>query len=509
MSITNRALRRLASGAGALALGLAGIAALGTAASADVGPDQPDAPAEGSLTIYKYAGDTGQAVEDLDQADLLNGVQFTVTRVGRLVGEEASQTCEPIDLTEAEDWVGLSGDSGLFSTAPEEPAGDFCLTATVYTEATVGGAAIFDPLPVGIYYVEETDPGDNPIVSPVPNFYVSIPTSNEGEDAGWNYDVVVYPKNQIMEGPSKAIAEGQEDLVVGGEVTWTITVPIPSLNNEDTFTTASVSDTLDSRLTYASSTVTVGGATLVENTDYTVSTTGGVTTWTFTPVTSGDGVVNIPSLYGAQGTNITIELVTSVDSIGDGTIPNDEYSSTFNDATVPGEPTPYTYWGQLSILKTDDSEPALNLEGAEFQVFELTDASCPPEAPETGAIATGTSNASGVVEWDEVANATVLGLWVANVNNGPAAPTPTKDYCVYETVIPSGHTATAISNPVTIEPGEVKQGTFTLTVVNPRTDGPDLPLTGAGGTLAMTLGGLLLVGVGAGAIVISRRRHEA
>lgn len=503
MSIKNRALRRLTSGAGALALGLASIAALGTAASAAVGPDQPNAPEDGSLTIHKYAGAPLGEDESLEDREMLDGVEFTVTRVGRLVGE----TCTPIDLTVAADWDGLQD---LFDTAPSAPTGTtFCLTETESVDVTEGGAATFDALPVGIYYVEETDPGDNPIVSPVPNFYVSIPTSNEGEDAGWNYDVVVYPKNQIMEGPSKTIAEGQEDLVVGGEVTWTITVPIPSLNNEDTFTTASVSDTLDSRLTYASSTVTVGGATLVENTDYTVSTTGGVTTWTFTPVTSGDGVVNIPSLYGAQGTNITIELVTSVDSIGDGTIPNDEYSSTFNDATVPGEPTPYTYWGQLSILKTDDSEPALNLEGAEFQVFELTDASCPPEAPETGAIATGTSNASGVVEWDEVANATVLGLWVANVNNGPAAPTPTKDYCVYETVIPSGHTATAISNPVTIEPGEVKQGTFTLTVVNPRTDGPDLPLTGAGGTLAMTLGGLLLVGVGAGAIVISRRRHEA
>ncbi|NLE19168.1 MAG: LPXTG cell wall anchor domain-containing protein, partial [Propioniciclava sp.] len=97
-----------------------------------------------------------------------------------------------------------------------------------------------------------------------------------------------------------------------------------------------------------------------------------------------------------------------------------------------------------------------------------------------------------------------LGLWIANSDE----PTnPTKDYCVYETAVPAGHTILDFNNTVTIEPGETN--TFELTVENLRTEGPDLPLTGAQGTMVMTLGGLLLVGAGAGALVVSRRRNEA
>lgn len=38
-------------------------------------------------------------------------------------------------------------------------------------------------------------------------------------------------------------------------------------------------------------------------------------------------------------------------------------------------------------------------------------------------------------------------------------------------------------------------------------EGPQLPLTGAGGTMALTLAGLALVGFGSGGILLSRRRR--
>ncbi len=487
MNTTKTALRRLAAGAGALALAMTGAIAAGTAAWAAVGPDQPGAPSAGTLTINKYAGDN---TDTPNPEDLLDGVEFTVTQVGRLV----EGTCTAIDLTDAPDWEGLDD---LFASAPDAPATPFCLTSVAQDDVTEDGRVVFD-LAVGVYFVQETDPGDNPIVSVVPNFYVSIPTAEDADADGWNYNVVADPKNQLMDQPSKTI-ENQTGLVVGDTVTWTLTVPIPSLNEEDVFESASVTDALDSRLSYASSSLSIGDTDLEEGTHYTVDED--VVTWTFV----GDG---LDLLYDHQGEDMTVTLVTTVDEVGDGSIPNDDYSSSFNDATVPGQVFPYTYWGQLSILKTDDSAPALNLKDAQFKVF-LPNASgrCDAEAPASGALATGTSDENGVVQWAGVTPTNVLGLWIANSPNG-ALSDASKDYCVYETVAPAGHSADPAGKLVTITPGAPVASVSALTVVNPKTEGPVLPLTGAGGTLVMTIGGLLLIGVGAGAIVISRRRRH-
>lgn len=78
---------------------------------------------------------------------------------------------------------------------------------------------------------------------------------------------------------------------------------------------------------------------------------------------------------------------------------------------------------------------------------------------------------------------------------------------MYETVVPAGHTATPIANPVTIEPGV--DDITALPVVNVKKSGPDLPLTGAQGVLAMTIGGLVLISMGAAAIALSKRRRES
>ena len=499
MTTTHTALRRLAAGAGALALSLAGFVAAGTAASADigpdqpgaptVGPDQPGAPTKGTLTINKYAGSPVGEGEMLDPADLLSGVEFTIREVGRSVED----TCTAIDLTDAADWDGLEG---LFASAPALPGGDFCLTGVTYVDETVDGKVVFD-LPVGVYVAQETDPGPNNIVSPVPAFYVSIPTSMGEAGAGWNYDVVADPKNQLMDKPSKIITERPDALVVGSNVTWELTVPIPTLNNEETFTEAVITDVLDSRLDYvAGSTVLTIGTTLAtEGVHYTVSDD---VVWTLTE--EGRAVLD-----ANMGQDMTISFKTEVLDVGDGNIPNDTYNSKFNGTSVPGTDIPYTYWGQLKIQKNDDSTPVKPLAGAEFQVFEMT-TTCPATAPESGVVATGVSDSTGLVQWDYTTPASSpLGLWIANSNT--ALTNPSKDYCLYETVVPAGHTAGVITNPVNIKPGV--NGLTTVTVVNAKKDGPDLPLTGAQGTLLLTLGGLALVGAGGGALALSRRRDNA
>lgn len=490
MTRTTTKLRGVAAGIGAVGLALAGTFAMGAPAYADeVGPDQPGAPTSGTLTINKYDGAPLGEGESLSDRETLDGVEFTVTRVGR----SENGDCSPIDLTNAADWADLED---LFDSAPATPAAPFCLVpSSAVTAVTANGQAVFD-LEVGMYFAQETDPGNNPIVSSVPDFYVSIPTSVGDSGQGWNYDVVADPKNQTLDAPSKTIAD-QTDLVVGDNVTWNISVPVPTLNNQETFTSASVTDVLDSRLSYVRSTVALNGTELVEGTHYNVDADG--VTWTFTQ--AGHTLLN-----DAMGGEITIDLVTSVDAVGDGSIPNEDYSSQFNGTSIPGEQVPYTYWGQLSITKIDDSDDALPLEGAEFQVFDSAGDVCPADAPNSGSIATGTSDTNGVVQWAGVTPTSPLGLHVANSEDGELS-NPSKNYCVYETVVPAGHTAMAVDNPVTITPGEDNVNAFE--VINPRTEGPELPLTGAGGTWLMTIGGLILVALGVTTVIVSRRRRAA
>jgi fimbrial isopeptide formation D2 family protein/LPXTG-motif cell wall-anchored protein len=516
------------AGTGAFALALAGTFATAQLASADPGPDQVAPTKTGSLTIYKYAGGPLGEDESLDDRDTLEGVEFTATRVGIVGGTEDDPTCTVIDLAKITDWTGIEA---LFdqptSNGPVTIPTGYCLSedeADIYVDETdEDGKLVFPVLPLGVFFVSETDSGEHPIVSPVPDFFVAIPTSNGKDENGWNYDIVAHPKNQLMEEPTKTIEDQPEsDLVVGDNVTWTIKIPIPTLNNNEKFTSANFHDVLDSRLEYVSSVVKIAGDEVDEDGEYRVDEDGVV--WSFTP----DGRL---LLDDAMGGEIEITLVTKVVSVGTGEIVNrggedGNYWSEFNGTEVPGGPSPATYWGQLSIKKIDDSKPAaLPLEGAVFKVFlpQLVEDEdedegadpvyeCAEEAPSTTPIATGKSNAQGVVVWENVNPNTVLGLWVSNVDDvaGVDLDDQSKDYCLYETTTPAGHVANPdlVANPtITIKPGEINK--LHKDVVNPKKDGPDLPLTGAQGTIAMSIGGLLLVGAGVAVALVSRRRNNA
>ncbi|MDO5494916.1 MAG: SpaH/EbpB family LPXTG-anchored major pilin [bacterium] len=482
---TTRFLQRTAAGFGALALAAAGALALAApaAAQSQPGPGQPGAPDSGSLTINKYKG---APRENPAPADLLNGVEFTVTQVGTTVGTD----CVPLNLAQASAWDGLPA---LFATTPASLTGDFCYVPGAQSATTVSGQAQFSNLDLGVYFVSETDPGPNNIVSKVPDFFVSVPMPQGA--SGWLYDVVANPKNQLMDAPTKTVAD-PETFVTGAIVPWTISARIPTLNDEK-FTVASVNDVLDSRLSYVSSIVSIGSTVLEEDTHYTVNPAG--VTWTFTEA-------GRLLLDGQMGQTLTIVMKTRVGDVGDGAIPNMTYSATFNGATVPGGTVPYTYWGKLTITKNDNSQPARPLAGAQFQVFSTAaDGTCPATAPSSGALATGTSNNAGLVEWAGLTPNNPLTLWIANSPDNPITPSPTKGYCVFETVIPAGHLATPIANPVMIGASPTP---LELNVVNPRREGPRLPMTGAQGTLVLTAGGLALIGLGAGGVAVARRRND-
>lgn len=513
--------RRALAGVSAIALGLTGVAALSTAANADTGNIDPEA--ESSLTIHKYLGLhdgdfgpnngtelEGDDVPDLDTAD---GVEFTVRQVGVIDGDE---NCVALDVTDTDDWDLIAG---AYGTDPEEwgdEEGDYCFVdGKEWTESTDGGVAVFNP-GLGFYYVTEgDDSGNNNIVQKAEPFFVTIPYPSYAGDAEethvWTYDVHVYPKNQKADNPTKEIDKDPSDLTVGSTVTWTIEVVIPE--TKDDITEASVYDQLDERLKYKTSTVKVDD-TEVEADEVafpTVNQEGGTLTWTFTDP-AGLELIN-----ANKGKTITVEFVTEVTAVGDdGQIQNafgelgNGYGSSFNDVETPGENTPETYWGQLSILKTDDSATPQVLEGAEFQVFEKGTGDCATDWEDAGTpVATGTSDENGVVRWEDVTPNSVLGLFIgnwSNIEDDMVPDNPSKDYCVYETKAPAGYTVGQIANPVTITPGAENLNNFS--VVNVQNEGPELPLTGANGTMLMILGGIALVVTAGGVHLVSKRRRE-
>ncbi|MCI1983688.1 MAG: SpaH/EbpB family LPXTG-anchored major pilin [Bifidobacteriaceae bacterium] len=495
-------LRKIAAAAGALALGVAGLAGLSQTAQAagstpvtGVGNINPDTST--SLTIHKYDGAQGAVgdgtVQDTSKmGNPLKGVEFTVTPV-TMKGQTK------IDLDTEAGWDAIDGITANDVTESGSAYTKDTANATKITTDASGTAT--ESLPHGLYLVEETASGDNNIVSSVAPFLVTLPLPQGS--GSWLYDVNVYPKNQVMSAPSKTINSDsdQKGLKVGDTVQWTINQQVPRLNAGDSYKSASIWDVMptDGSLSYdATASLTLNGTALTEGTDYTIDPTGA--TWTLT--STGLGKIK-------AGDTITVTFTTKVEKVTkDGGIANPGsstgtpgYGSEFNGTKVPGNPTPYTYWGQLAVKKVDESKNAL--KGATFKVTAKTGASCPATVPSDGVVSTGTSDGNGIVQWDATSPASSpLGLFVANSSNGPLE-SPSKDYCLYETSAPAGYEAAAVQQ-VTIKAGT--ENLNTVTVTNVQKGHPTLPLTGAQGIVLMSVIGVVLIAAGGVIYVVSRRR---
>lgn len=507
MNTKRTVLGKVVASVGAVALAFAGLLGGATIAQAApaVGPDQPGHPTSGSLTIHKYVGAEGQRGDGTEQTitgkDPLEGAEFTIWQLGKTDGG----TCKALNLSTYEAW------NNLPKSAPKtiaEVQNTFCLVNATGTAQKTGtnGETKFSNLALGFYYVQETDAPAN-IVSKTAPFYVSIPLPHKTKN--WIYDVHAYPKNQKGDAPKKEInadADQSGKVTVGSVVEWTITQVVPALNDGETYTSASIWDHLPDSLEYDKTTeVSYDGTALTLDTDYKLVQAGQNLTWKLTD--TGLGKL-------AAGKTITVKFKTKVTKVTDsGDIenpPSDNpdnpgYGSEFNGNKIPGDTTPHTYWGQLVINKTDNSTPAHKLAGAQFKVFDNYKNGACPALPATGEVATGTSDADGVVQWANVNPTNPLGLWIANSANGPLT-NPSKHYCVYETKVPAGYSASADGIDVEIKPGT--QNKVEKTVVNPKKDGPDLPLTGAGGVLLLSIIGVGLVAGGVTIAVVSRRKNQ-
>ncbi len=481
-------------------------------------PGNIDPAASGSIIIHKHEHQTGSnpvsASPDGSKeitTDPVSGVTFTVY--------ELRHDGVAVDLSKAAAWDGLDA-LGVNAACSAITGG------TGYTKGLEVGSATTDDngeatiavSKIGAYVVCETN-APSTVTDTAAPFIVTVPFPS-GD--GWLYTVNVYPKNAVTT-VAKTI-NAQQGLGLGSLVEFPVTVRVPAMASGSEFTSFDVADTFDSRLTAAAASsgkkvgvksVTLAGTELATG-DYEVSQSGQ------TVVVSLDVAdTAVQALLAANpNADVVVTFHATVTSLGDGAISNTATAYVNNPAdgagnrVRPGVPSTAvtSNWGDAKILKTDSTTAANPLKGAEFQVY-AAETPYPATAAEcAGAVATGsplsvggqstfTSGDDGIV--------VIPGLFVSDSVNAPA-DNAFRCYVVVETKAPAGY-VTPLGPDNNRWGIDVVAGATTgndLTVANVQQAGVTLPLTGAGGTLAMTITGLGLIGLGGIAIVVSRRRQR-
>ena len=535
MTRTHSRRNSLLGAAMAVSLGLIGLGSVAQATEPSFGNIDPAA--KGSLTVHKHETGSQTPEGTPDGKTNVTGtpvpdVTFTAYRVTNL------------DLTAQASWNGLDT-----LTVPENACGadwaspqltlpgGLAATFDTGTAGTTGadGSTTLADLPVAAYLVCETTSPASVIRKAAP-FLVTVPFPNTAAEAAngdgtWLYDVNVYPKNTVVQAPTKDFGLNKAGIRTGDQVDFPVSVKVPSLAStpqEQYFSYFVVSDPLDSALKdgkVKSVTITAGGTTQdVPASQYT-TTEGQNPTVSFT-------AEGLTALKGQPNATVTVTFTATVDQVpATGQILNTGYFNV-DTRTVPGEPDQpddgkkvptnevVTGWGDLKVLKADADKADTGLKGAKFKVYASSDpfaATCDASTKTGDPIAVNDvtefeSDASGVVN--------IEGLFVDSkvgqkYNVGDPKPTTSLDhsarcYVLEEVQAPAGFVLPTGDQALTAVKVNAGQTVGTdITVNNTKQGVPGLPLTGAAGKVLMMLGGsaLVLLGAGTALVVRSRRRH--
>ncbi|SDN40450.1 LPXTG-motif cell wall anchor domain-containing protein/fimbrial isopeptide formation D2 domain-containing protein [Actinomyces ruminicola] len=525
MSTSTRTLAsRVAAGAGALALTLAGLGGIAATAAADtsVGNINPDA--KGTLNIHKLEsgsmqGGPGTPNDATDKTGKgVADVVFTAYKITNL------------DLTTQAAWNGLdslsipanacgSNNATPSLTLPGGTAATFDTGKASDPTADNGDTTISD-LSVAAYLVCETEAPATVAKKAAP-FLVTIPFPNNKannasttQNGEWLYTIDVYPKNTVVLAPTKGVEVTANGLQTAAQLEFPVTVTVPSIAEGDQFTAFYVTDPLNAALTDGAVKSVKLDDVVDVNPDYYSVTTGQNLKVEFNEAGRA-------FLKGKADSKLVITFTATANSVTEsGNIPNTAhlFVDTEGGDTPPDTPTNpvVSSWGNAVITKTD-ADNGKALAGATFQVYNSSDplaetcdkSTATGEAISINGVDTFTSDANGQIN--------LVGLFVdskvgvAGQTEDEISPdNTTRCYVLVETAAPAGYTlpqGDAANTALKITAGTTTADN--ITIDNTKQNVPNLPLTGANGQLLMMLIGAALVLLAAGSVLVARNRQRA
>lgn len=507
-STSPRLARRGLAAATVFAVAGLGLLAGGSAAyAADIDPTET-----GSITIHKFENPGDGAMNP-------DGTGTSPTKPIAGVGFEVC-LIDGIDLktdgTTGWEEVNEIPDSALLAAQQGTQLGAYSLTGCqTLADTDAQGTAATGTLALGAYLVREVKAPEN-VVKKADPFIVTVPTpsiNGVGADGSWVYDVHVYPKNTVGNGPVKRIDDQTgASAAVGSDVNFSIEQVIPALATGETYDKLTLTDTLDSRLTPKASTVEVliDGTALAAG-DFTATVVG----QKLTVVLNQGGLDKLTA-----GATLRVEFAATISSVGDGVLLNTAYVNLNDLELTPGHPgdpenptnTVVNRWGQAKVNKVDTSGNGLT--GAEFEVLMGDRADCNaaditftpvmnPAAPAQKLVVPSTTD--GVIE--------IPGLWIGSdsISSTGAETIGLSERCyqLVETKAPAGFILPEGDDAkfdVVVKPGETAN--LAIDIENKQQVVPPLPMTGAEGQLAMVIGGFALMAIAGGSVLVTRRKKQ-
>lgn len=508
-------LKKLTAAFSAAAVSLLGLAVI-PAFAAELAPSDVDTTKTGSITVHKYAN-PGIA-PDKANADGSDNAKFTSSTP--ISGVKFKVTKLTSDLATAAGWEEVKSLNDKL-VAGGVVDNDKKATDSVIEKSTgTDGSAIFNDLKVGAYLVEEIDAtasipkvADNGKAKP---FIVTVPYSNGAK--GWLYSVNVYPKNDIESGKaSKTLKEGE--YVKGDVVPWEFSLPVNALPAGKTRTDFGSWDALPMYLTFKEvvDAKFVSAAGQEQNISITCEEKGNPT-WdkvTFAKKIYKCAVAKTDLTKLLAGGKVTFTLNSTL--TGDVTSNKIEqlyqpFDSTDDDGSTnpdpdsdPAGPEKTQFVGDLEFKKIDKDTADLALGGAEFVLTKQKDGSC-----------------DGVTAGDKFKNFTATSEKTTGkvsfkdipVTIAPNTTDPTTlstEYCLVESKAPAGYkqakpTVVTITANTTATTGGLENAKFK----NEKDTSliPNLPLTGAAGSVILTLAGIALLAVAVGFGIRTARKNS-
>lgn len=554
-------LKRSAAAVAALAVGMSGLLAV-SAHAAD--PEFGNIVNKDNATINIHKLEAGSlnpagnvANDPAAGGDGIEGVPFKLVKL-------------KLDLTKTEDWTKLTGlevPADACSPAGEPDvskltgieAAETNINPDTVTTGRGGGATA--TVSTGAYLVCE-QPAANPtnaagqsvkVVKKAAPFVVTVPVKHPGEKGGWLYDVHVFPKNTVVESPTKHMEIVKDGLGTDKGVKITISGKVSNLAPDEHFKYYSIIDPMPAELTNPKDYVVTVDGVAIDASNYAVDY-GAADTEKKNMVAVNFTATGLEFLKTKPNAKISLVFYATMNALPEGgSLSNNGFISTDKTTTKvtedPGTPvnppnkpgddpdpkdpnnpptksknTMKQSWAKVRINKFDANDNTAKLAGAEFKIYVAAtqDDTCSSEEVSGDAISV---NGTDIFTTGDGENGTVKGealisgLFIASATaEAPAEPEPatTRCFVIEEVKAPAGYVLPDANadadknNKWTVKADSTNADGVVRDVPNTQIDPSDipaLPLTGASGQLIMMVVGSALMLGSVGAFFVIRKRQ--